>query len=375
MDDVSGLLRPADQSALIDALTARGYTVLAPVRQGDALTVAPVTALDQVARGWTADQTAGTYRLRRRDDARRFATTPAALPWKRVLHPPEAHLWTARDTGNGFEMISKPEPPPKQALLGLLPCDLAAIARQDKVFDNGTFADPVYTGRRENALLIAATCAQAGDTCFCAAMETGPDVRSPCDIALTELDDDAGWLVEARSGKGAEILSGLPLAPVPDTAFTQRDAIAEATAAAQIRTLPADTPGLLHRHLDHPHWQAVADRCLSCGNCTNQCPTCFCSNTEDVTSLDGTIAERRRVWDSCFSLDFTYATGRPLRQSTESRYRQWITHKLSTWHDQFGESGCIGCGRCITWCPVGIDITEEAAALAALEDAAEAAHA
>lgn len=375
MVDASGVLRPADQSALIQVLTARGYTVIAPVRQGEVLTVAPVSTMEEIACGWTAQQTAGTYRIRQRADSRRFATTPAALPWKRFLHPPESRLWAARETGDGFEMVSGPQPPPKQALLGLLPCDLAAIARQDAVFDNGAFADPIYTGRRRNALLIAATCAQAADTCFCTRMDTGPDVKSPCDIALTELAGDAGWLMEARTDTGADILTDLPLSPITDAARAERDTLVKATTAAQHRTLPPDTAELLSRHLDHPHWQSVAERCLSCGNCTNQCPTCFCSTVEDVTSLDGTSAERRRVWDSCFSLEFTYATGHPLRQSTESRYRQWITHKLSTWHDQFGESGCTGCGRCITWCPVGIDITREAATLAALEDADEAAHA
>lgn len=369
-DAVSGFLPAADLDVLVQALTTRGYTVLAPVQAGDVVTVAPVESADAIARGWTSEQAPGRYRLARREDGARFATAPPALPWKRFLHPPEAHLFRARDTGTGFEVLDGPEAPPKQALLGLLPCDLAGIARQDTVFDNGTFADPIYTGRRANALLIAVTCAHAAETCFCSAMDTGPDVRAPCDIALTEFVGE-GYLLEARSDAGADILAALPLAPAADSHHARRDAIAHATAEAQVRRVPERVPELLRRYLDHPHWQAVAERCLSCGNCTMQCPTCFCSTVEDITSLDGQTAERRRVWDSCFSLEFTYATGRPLRQSPESRYRQWITHKLSAWHEQFGESGCVGCGRCIAWCPTGIDITEEAAAVAAL-DAAEA---
>jgi len=93
------------------------------------------------------------------------------------------------------------------------------------------------------------------------------------------------------------------------------------------------------------------------------CPTCFCSTVEDTTDLSGLHAERWRKWDSCFTLDFTYIHGGSIRREGASRYRQWITHKLAHWHDQFGSSGCTGCGRCITWCPVGIDITEEARAI------------
>jgi Fe-S oxidoreductase len=93
------------------------------------------------------------------------------------------------------------------------------------------------------------------------------------------------------------------------------------------------------------------------------CPTCFCATVEDATDLTGSATERRRVWDSCFSQEFSYIHGGSVRTSAGARYRQWITHKLATWHEQFGVSGCVGCGRCITWCPVGIDITAEARAV------------
>jgi ferredoxin len=94
------------------------------------------------------------------------------------------------------------------------------------------------------------------------------------------------------------------------------------------------------------------------------CPTCFCTTPEDITDVTGEHAERWERWASCFELDFSYLHGGSVRQSGVGRYRHWITHKLSTWYDQFGHSGCVGCGRCIAWCPVGIDITEEAARLA-----------
>jgi ferredoxin len=130
----------------------------------------------------------------------------------------------------------------------------------------------------------------------------------------------------------------------------------------------ADLPGLLARNLEHPRWEEVAKRCLSCGNCTLVCPTCFCSDVSDVSDVSGTV-ERQRRWASCFDLDHSYLHGGPVRLTTASRYRQWLTHKLSTWWDQFDESGCVGCGRCLTWCPVGIDLTEEAAAIRAADGA------
>ena len=122
---------------------------------------------------------------------------------------------------------------------------------------------------------------------------------------------------------------------------------------------------LLLANLEHPRWEEVAGRCLTCGNCTMVCPTCFCTSVEDTSDLAGVSAERSRRWDSCFTMDFSYIHGGSVRASPKSRYRQWMTHKLATWWDQFGSSGCVGCGRCITWCPVGIDITEEVRAIRA----------
>jgi ferredoxin len=129
-----------------------------------------------------------------------------------------------------------------------------------------------------------------------------------------------------------------------------------------------DTGGikdLLYDNFEHPRWDDVASRCLTCGNCTMVCPTCFCFSITEVTDLAGLQAEQQRSWDSCFTVEHSNLHGGPVRVSGRSRYRQWMTHKLATWIDQFGTSGCVGCGRCITWCPVGIDITEEAAAIRA----------
>jgi ferredoxin len=119
-------------------------------------------------------------------------------------------------------------------------------------------------------------------------------------------------------------------------------------------------PQILTDAADDRHWDEIAGRCLTCGNCTMVCPTCFCANIEDTTDLSGNEATRTRRWDSCFSVQFSYIHGGSVRAGEMSRYRQWMTHKLGYWQEQFDVLGCVGCGRCITWCPVGIDITEEA---------------
>jgi formate hydrogenlyase subunit 6/NADH:ubiquinone oxidoreductase subunit I len=256
------------------------------------------------------------------------------------------------------------------AFFGVRACELHAMAIQDKVFHNDSFTDTFYQARRESVFLVAVNCAQAGGTCFCVSMQTGPQATGGFDLALTEVLPEVPnaerhfFVVEIGTERGAEVMSAVPQQPT-QAAEQQAAAQRVAEAAAQMgRTM--ETEGikeLLYRNLDHPRWDEVASRCLTCANCTMVCPTCFCTTVEDVTDLTGAHAERWRRWDSCFTLDFSYLHGGSVRSSTKARYRQWLTHKLASWIDQFGTSGCVGCGRCITWCPVGIDLTEEVRAM------------
>ena len=220
--------------------------------------------------------------------------------------------------------------------------------------------------RDDAPFVIAVNCGQAGGTCFCVSMGTGPVADRGYDLALTEVLEDARhyFVVDVGSGQGSEVLDDVVHARAREDE-QRRAAEAHARARAQMgREL--DVTGikeLLYRNYEHPRWDEVADRCLSCGNCTMVCPTCFCTTVEDTTDLTGEHVERHQRWDSCFTVDYSHIHGGAVRGSARSRYRQWMTHKLATWIDQFGSSGCVGCGRCITWCPVGIDLTEEARAI------------
>ncbi|MET9294706.1 4Fe-4S dicluster domain-containing protein [Streptomyces sp. NPDC003077] len=355
-------------TALVGALVADGRTVIGPTVRDGAIVLGEVGSADELPHGWGVELAAGRYRLVRRADAMVFAHSAGPQSWKAYLHPQRERLWTVRRDGEGaLRFEEERAEPPSYAFLGVRPCDLRAIAVQDRVLGGGPHGATAYRRRREGTFVVAVECTEPGATCFCVSMGTGPGVKDAgYDLALTEVLDERGhrFLVRAGSAAGARVLARLPVRPAdPGTRDAAREGVAGA-ARRMGRAMPeVDLRDLMARSLDADRWNDVAARCLTCGNCTMVCPTCFCTTTEEVTDLTGDHAERWQRWDSCFDLDFSHLHGGPVRASARSRYRQWLTHKLGTWHDQFGESGCVGCGRCVVWCPVGIDITEEAAAL------------
>jgi ferredoxin len=362
---VDAVLDRAGLAALLGRLAAGGYEVLGPTVQDGVIGYAPVRGLDDLPAGLGDEQDGGHYRLVRREDDALFGYAVGPASPKSLLHQPRRRLWTwSRSADGPDEVTAEPVESHPVALVGVRACELAAIAVQDRVLMG---ADTAYAARRKDLFLVAVNCGSPAGTCFCVSMGTGPAARSGFDLALTELvgGDRHEFTVEVGSERGAQVLAALPHRPA--TAADGEDAASVVAAAAARMGRTLDThglPELLAATLEHPHWDDVADRCLSCGNCTLACPTCFCTSVEDVTDLQGEHAERWQHWDSCFSLEFSHLAGAgPVRSSARSRYRQWMTHKLGTWETQFGTSGCVGCGRCVTWCPVGIDITAEAAAL------------
>jgi sulfhydrogenase subunit beta (sulfur reductase) len=356
--------------ALMDALARRGYRVLGPTLGDGAIVYDDIASVDDLPRGWTDSQEAARYRLERRADGALFGYAVGPHSWKRFLHPPTLKLWHVEPEGDGIRVV--PEQPPDRpfAFVGVRACELKAMAVHDRVFLGGTHVDMQYKVRREGAFILAVNCGTAGGTCFCVSMQAGPKAAAGYDLALTELIDGEGhrFLLEAGTDLGAGLLAELTLREAPARDVAAAEAVVARTAASMGREMPAEgLKELLLANLEHKRWDDVAARCLTCANCTMVCPTCFCTSVEDGSEISAEPTDagtsRSRRWDSCFTMDFSYIHGGSVRAGARSRYRQWMTHKLATWFDQFGSSGCVGCGRCITWCPVGIDITQEVAAM------------
>ncbi|MCX5893953.1 MAG: 4Fe-4S dicluster domain-containing protein [Deltaproteobacteria bacterium] len=361
------VLAAADFPQLLVALDRLGYQAVGPTLRDGQLIYADLTGVADLPAGWTDEQEPGVFRLQPRDDQALFGYGVGQQSWKQFLFPSHHLLWSAERRGDGFEIIPPTEVTPRYAFIGVHACDLHAMAIQDRVFLQGKHLDPVYQARREQAFILAVNCGGRGSgTCFCVSMGSGPRATSGFDLALTEVLQEGKhyFLLEVGSERGAAALQSVPQRPAAAAEIEAAAGVVAARAASMGREL--DTQGLkelLYRNYEHPRWDEVAARCLNCGNCTWVCPTCFCHTIEDVTDLTGAKAERWRRQDVCFTVDYSYLHGGSIRSSPRSRYRQWLTHKLATWLDQFGCSGCVGCGRCLTWCPVGIDLTEEVRAI------------
>jgi sulfhydrogenase subunit beta (sulfur reductase) len=364
-------LPKTELDALLADLRTNGYETVGPHLQDESIVYKLIEGLKDLPRGITSEQAPGSYRMIQTGRERYFDFIPAAQSWKQFLFPPRHELFTARKadpdehtrskTGN-WTIKENDASAPRYALVGVRACELSAIEIQDKVFLRPDFNDPIYRARREGLFILAVNCLHPNATCFCASMGTGPRHRGGFDLCLTEMDDL--FLVEAGSELGLSLLLRrsyeLPSAFI-QTAASQ--ALEQATGQMGRSLDTRDLPGLLTENLDAERWNQVGQRCLSCANCTQVCPTCFCWDATDQTDVTGKLTRRERVWDSCFNPNYSYVVGGNTRPNIRSRYRQWLTHKLGQWKAQFDVLGCVGCGRCITWCPVGIDLTEEIPAI------------
>ncbi len=356
----------AGLDAVIRSLQSRGYRTVGPTVRDRAISLAEISGVADLPQGWHDSQSPGSYRLTPGADLEIFGWAVGADSVKRQLLPPREVVWRA----GAQDLVPHEEPAAglaPLALVGVRPCEVAALGILDRVLGGGRVTDPRYASRREGLFICTVECGSPASTCFCTSMGTGPGAESGFDLAMTEIveEDDPRYLVRVGSDRGAAVLDEVESQPA-----TLRDEAARQEVLARARTrmghgvVTEGLPELLERNLENPRWDQVASRCLSCGNCTQVCPTCFCVSVEDITDLAGTV-ERRRRWASCFEVGHSYIHGGAVRPTTRSRYRQWATHKLGTWHAQFGTSGCVGCGRCIAWCPVGIDLREEVSAIRA----------
>lgn len=364
--------------SIIDALVSRGYRTIGPRVADAAVVYDDLTSIDQLPRGVVDRQDGGNYRLETSADGAWFDYVVGPHSLKNfVFSPREVLLELRRDEG-GWQSSAPRRDGRPLAAIGLRSCDLHALAVQDRVFLGGPYVDAAYQSRREGLFVVAVNCRRAAATCFCHSMNTGPACTFGFDLALTEIEDR--FVVEIASERASEVIAAARSAPCTRQeieAYSRLPATLRASMEARSNGGQQAEPGepagrfldttdirdLLMDNLEHPRWSQVAERCLSCANCTMVCPTCFCSSVEEVSDLSGEHVQRERSWASCFTAEHSVMSSGTVRKTTRSRYRQWLTHKLATWIDQFGTSGCVGCGRCITWCPVGIDLTEEVAAI------------
>ncbi len=349
-------------SDLLSALSAQGYRLVGPRVQHETLIYGPIGGAEDLPLGYVSEQAAGRFRLVYSGNGQYFDVIPGAQSWKQFLFPPRLSLFEVQRNGNGWQFVEEKSEAPAYAFIGVRACELAAMQVQDKIFIRDDFVEPEYRSRRERAFVLAVNCLRPAGNCFCAAMGTGPRVGAGYDLCLTELDDV--FLITIGSELGRGLIAGIQVSAA--SAFLLGLAAGKLQQAEQAtREGPAttDLSEMIESQLDSSHWDDVARRCLGCGNCTAVCPTCFCWDAVDRTELTGNRTGRERVWDSCFNPGYTHTAGGNIRPSIRSRYRQWLSHKFGTWRAQHGTAGCVGCGRCITWCPAEIDVRHELAAL------------
>lgn len=351
--------------ALVRCLREDGrLPVAAGIRDG-AVVIEALGPRDTLPSGWVEEKDAGRATVRRREDARRFAHLLGASGWKRLFFPAARVLFEARKEGDsGAFVVEAPEPAAAPlALVGVRPCDLAALATLDRVFAEGPYPDSVWSRGRRSAFVVAAACTESAATCFCASLGSGPGLPgSGFDVGLVEIGEpnEPAWLVRAASEPGEAMLARLRSRPAAAADLEAAERAVAHASRTQTRSLAPGAAAALRERTDPATYEAVAERCFACGNCTLVCPTCFCTTCIDRIAIDGRSAARERVSDTCFSRDFTALHGGAVRTSRGARYRQWIRHKLVHLEDQFGAPGCVGCGRCIAWCPAAIDLTAEA---------------
>lgn len=351
------LLNLEDLSNLFSQLHNSSYAQFGPIYRDGAIMLDQLSSINDLPVGWEEKIAPGKYDLKKKGK-KLFSHTIGPQSFKKFLHPPKRKLWDAELTGEGFE-IKEEEKPTKMAFWGIRNCDLHAILILDRIFLKGRYVNKWYKKAREELFVVAVACSAPSSNCFCTTMGYRNQPETGFDFSLIELNDQQ-YLATAGSLKAHEFALNLGFQLANEEVInTGLKLISRAEKKLTKRFEKEEVAKTLKSKLEDKGWENIASKCLACANCTMVCPTCFCTTISDITDITGEHTERWQSWDSCFNTEYSYIHGGNIRNSTRSKYRQWMTHKFSNWQDQFATHGCVGCGRCITWCPVGIDITEE----------------
>ncbi len=295
--------------AFLAALAADGRRVVGPVVRDGAIVMADVESADALPIGLTIVSTPGRVSLKALADGpgqrRAFQYAVSGDGIKRSTFPSRVDALSTEIEPDGTVRvrIQAPLDDPPVAILGARACDLAGLAVHDQVLAGGPVVDPDYAARRAGLLVVAVECAVATSTCFCTAVGTGPEVSTGADLILNELDD--GYVVRAPTSAGEQIIASLALEPAHPTATAAATAEVAATRASmQADAIPAHARDVLLANLTHPRWDEIAERCVSCANCTLVCPTCFCTGVSITSDMEGRASTSARMWDSCFTDGF-----------------------------------------------------------------------
>ncbi len=352
------------------------HRIIGPKIENDVIVLKDID-FDDIPAGYRDRQGKGIYKLSSPQSSQptagpaktMFSFSVGPDSFKRFLHPPfMEELFTFRKSKKGLYVKPVVKEDKPLAFIGVRACDIAALKKLDKVFLGGAVRDSTYSSLRKDLLVIGVNCVYPGGNCFCHSMGTGPEIRDAFDVALSEIDEY--FLLEAGTARGKEIMDALPSEEIDNSDRDKKTSAIESCIRLIRKSVGThELPALIYRNLEHPRWAEVAKLDLECGNCTQVCPTCFCNSSYDYLLLPGISKKaeisgtRVRTWDSCFSVNFARVHGGNFRPSRSARYRHWMTHKLAYSIEQHGSPDCVGCGRCITWCPAGIDITEELEAI------------
>lgn len=355
-------IKKADLVRFIENLK-RSFILIGPSFENGVITLKEMDS-DHLPAGYRDSQSPGHYRLNR-GDSNIFSFGNGPDSFKRFIFPTITEVFSFKKMKKGLTITRPPDKNETFAFFGMRACDINALKIFKKVFSGLDNPDAFV---RRDFFVIGLNCLYPSENCFCSSLSTGPEIKDDCGMVITELKGHL--LIESREER-EDFLDGIDWGVATDEDLKEKESVIERCRRMIKKYVNTkDLPLRIYRNSEHSRWSHVSERCLACGNCTQVCPTCFCNSTFDslnISSLkrtsEGISGKRIRVWDSCFSMNFARVHGGNFRPSRRARYRHWLSHKFGYWIDQFGMVGCVGCGRCITWCPVGIDITVELEAL------------